>query len=66
VKSTANPENEIEVVADKTNDQLGRVRIRERHGVGEIEKCSIFLTPDQLEEHARDCLAIAARIRSRR
>jgi len=66
VKSTTNPDNEIEVLADETNDQLGRIRIRERHGVSEIEKCSIFLTPDQLEEHARDCLALAACIRSRR
>ena len=67
MKSTIEADNEIEAVAaPEMNGQLGRVRIRERHGNNELEKCSIFLTPDQLEEHAQICLALAARIRSHR
>jgi hypothetical protein len=61
MKSTyPNTEDEIEVL-DLKDVPWGRVRIREHHA-----KCSIFLTPDQLEEHARECLALAASIRERR
>jgi len=60
-----NNDDEIEVLTEKSGP-WGRIRIRERQGGGlhSVQKCSIFLTPDQLEEHARECLALAAKIRS--
>jgi len=65
MKSTVpnNTDNEIEVLDERP---YGRIRIRERQGGdwSAFEKCSISLTPDQLEEHARECLAIAAQLRS--
>ena len=59
-----NTNDEIEVVEEK-DGPWARVRIRESQGMSGIRKCSIFLPPDQLEEHARECLAIAAKIRGR-
>jgi len=65
VKSAVpNTDDEIEVIAEKSGP-WGRIRIRESQGISGINKCSIFLTPDQLEEHARVCLALAAEIRRR-
>ena len=65
MKSVApnNSDNEIEVIDARS---YGRIRIRERQGGtwNAFEKCSISLTPDQVEEHARECLALAAKIRS--
>ena len=60
-----NTDDEIEVLAEKSGP-WGRIRIRERQGGGphDVMKCSIFLMPDQLEEHARACLALADKIRS--
>ena len=61
-----NPVDEIEVLAESlTSGPCGRVRIRELQGSGlsDVKKCSIFLTADQLEEHARECLAVAVKIR---
>jgi len=59
-----NDDDEIEVLAEKSG-LWGRIRIRERQGAGlhDVKKCSIFLTPDQLEEHARVCVELAAKIR---
>lgn len=59
-----NTDNEIEVLDEAP---YGRIRIRERQGGGwnDYERCSITLMPDQLEEHARECLALAAKLRSR-
>jgi len=59
-----NSSDEIEVLEEKSGP-WGRVRIRESKGISGIQKCSIFLTPSQLEAHARECLAIAAKIRER-
>lgn len=56
--------DEIEVV-DEKHERWGRVRIRESQGISGVQKCSIFLTPDQLEEHARACLALATEIKRR-
>jgi hypothetical protein len=65
VKSTVpnNTDNEIEVLDERP---YGRIRIRERQGASwqDFEKCSISLTPDQLEDHARECLALAAQLRT--
>lgn len=68
MKSTVpnNTDNEIEVFAER-DGLRGRIRIRERQGISfaDVVKCSISLTPDQLETHAAECLALAAKIRSR-
>ena len=60
-------DDEIEVV-DETHGRHGRIRIRERQGPGfaDVRKASIFLTANQLEDHARKCLKLAALLRSRR
>jgi hypothetical protein len=60
-----NTDDEIEVIAEKSGP-WGRIRIREKQGASFADhvKCSIFLTPDQLEEHARECLVLAAKIRN--
>lgn len=60
--SVPNTNDEIQVIDE--NGPWGRVRIRESQGISGIVKCSIFLPPDQLEEHARECLALAAKIRN--
>jgi hypothetical protein len=63
VKSAVpNTNDEIEVIAE--SGPWGRIRIRESQGLSGIAKCSIFLPPDQLEEHARECLALATKIRN--
>lgn len=57
-----NSNDEIEVLEDPSNP-WGRVRIRESQGqIGIQKKCSIFLTADQLHEHARECLVVADRL----
>ena len=56
-----NTDNEIEVLDECPH---GQIRIRARQG-DNCQKCSISLTPDQLEEHARECLTLATKIRSR-
>jgi len=53
----------IEVIAEKSSP-WGRIRIRESQGISGVRKCSIFLTPAQLEEHARECLALATKIKN--
>lgn len=68
-------DDEIEVLTAEIDGWgcVGRIRIRERQGIGvpgfgkdpPFVKCNIWLTADQLEEHARECIAIAAKIRSR-
>jgi len=64
VKSTVpNTNDEIEVIPEK-GAPWARIRIRESQGISGVGKCSIFLTPDQLEEHARECLTLAAKIRN--
>lgn len=64
MKSTVpNTNDEIEVIAEKSGP-WGRIRIRESQGISGLAKCSIFLTPDQLEEHARECLALATKIKN--
>jgi hypothetical protein len=63
VKSAVpNTNDEIEVIAE--SGPWGRIRIRESQGISGIAKCSIFLPPDQLEDHARECLALATKIRN--
>ena len=66
MKSVSEIDNEIEVV-DENHERWVRVRIRERQGISfaDVRKCSVFLTPDQLEKHAHECLVLAAKIRSR-
>ena len=64
MKSTLQPQNEIEAYAEDAAGPFARIRIREPRG-GTVEKCSIFLTPDQLDEHARTCTALAEALRSR-
>ncbi len=57
-----NTDDEIEVIAESS--PWGRIRIRESQGISGVRKCSIFLTPTQLEEHARECLALATKIKN--
>ena len=66
MKSTLRSDNEIDVEdnGDALDGRFGRVRIYEQHGGGR-QKCSIFLTADQLEDHAQTCLALAANIKRR-
>lgn len=59
-----NTDDEIDVI-DEKHGHYGRIRIRENQGISRVNKCSIFLTPDQLEEHAKECLALASKIRTR-
>lgn len=67
MKSDIDPDDEIEVV-DEKHGLYGRIRIRERQGKDRagIVKVSIFLTPRQLEEHAAQCIALAAAMKDRR
>lgn len=60
-----NTDDEIEVT-EQQGDPWGRIRIRERQGGGlrDVKKCSIFLGPDQLEQHAKECLALATKLRA--
>jgi hypothetical protein len=56
--------DEIEVL-EEDGAPWGRVRLRKKTGLFDFGSVSIPLTPDQFEEHARECLATAAKIRSR-
>ena len=60
MKSDIDPQDTIEVV-DEQHNNYGRIRIREP-----MCKASVFLSPDQLEQHALECFALAAAIRARR
>ena len=64
MKSTAPNTDDVIEVLDGNMLPFGRIRIRERQG-NDYKKCSIYLTPDQLEEHARECLTLATSIRKR-
>jgi hypothetical protein len=55
--------DEIEVVDEKKD--YGRIRIRELQSGYNATKTSIFLTPDQLDEHAAECLRLSTTIRRR-
>lgn len=59
----SNTYEEIEVL-DVPDRAYARVRVRER-GSSWSSKASIYLGPDQLEEHARACLDMAGRVRDR-
>ena len=66
--SIPNTDDEIEVV-EETGLLAGvtRVRIRERQGAGMagIQKCSIFLSADELEAFGAECERIARVMRAR-
>lgn len=62
MKGTINLGDEIELV-DENNGLYARIRVRERV---DNRKASIFLTPDQLVEHAHDCIVLARAMRHRR
>lgn len=59
IVSAHDPNDSIELIDDH-NGLGARIRIRERAG-----KASIYLSPGQLEEHARACLEFAEAMRSR-
>ncbi len=59
-----NTDDEIEVL-EVPGCTYARIRIRENQGMAGRVKCSVFLEAEQLEEHARDCLAMANWVRSR-
>lgn len=62
--SAPNTDDEIEILgSDGAIPGYGRIRIRERQGASGTEKCSIFLTPDQLESIGDQCRRIAEAIR---
>lgn len=67
LKSALEPCDSIEVVDEGDRVlrglRFGRVRIREGLGLI-VQKASIYLTADQLEDHARACLALATKIRT--
>jgi hypothetical protein len=64
MKGIINPKDEIDVL-DENNGLYGRIRVRE-HSRDGGRKASIFLTPDQLEEHAAACIALAENMKDRR
>jgi len=66
MRSQVDPDDSIEVIDE--NGRWARIRIRERQGGGlaDFVKASIFLTPDQLEEHGKRCIQLAESMRERR
>lgn len=59
-----NTNDEIEVI-EEPGHPWGRIRVCESQGGMGQAKCSIFLTPEQLFLHARDCIALAIKIKRR-
>lgn len=51
----------IEVI-DENNGLWARVRVREQR----LGKASIYLTPSELEQHGRACIALAEDMKARR
>lgn len=60
MKSEFNQDDELELI-DEKNGLYAKVRVRDNFG-----KAAIHLTPDQLVQHAMDCLTLAVNMRSRR
>ena len=65
IQSAVDPGDEIEVV-DSNNGLWASIRTYEKRPAGRDSESTIQLSPDQLVEHALECLKLAVDMKERR